>query len=981
VGPSIAEKVRKNQQDESLFRRLDASIDGEVRFDPLTRTIYSTDASIYEITPLCVVLPRNADDVVKTVTICRDSGIAVIPRGAGTGLTGGAVGHGVLIDFSHHMDNIGRLDIKAQTVDVEPGVVLDDLNAFVAPHGLHFAPDVATSTRATVGGMIANNSCGAHSIVHGRTVDHVAGLAVVIGDGQVMTFGHAPEAMPKLSPEARRQREHLQTQLARLRNENHEEIRRRFPKHPRSSGGFSLNRLGDPGKKIDPVQILCGSEGTLGIVVGATLKLKPLPKLTGLVLLHYAKLRDALVATQHVLKHKPAAVEVIDHLILDARRNNPNLARRTPFIQGDPQAVLIVEFTGDSEESLLAHIARMTSNPKSIANAYATPSLLDPDEQLETWNLRKHGLGLLMSKPGDRQPYAFVEDTAVDPERLADYIDRFDEILSREGIEEVGHYAHASAGCLHIRPVLNLKDAEDIAKMRRVADAVDDLVIEFGGVITGEHGDGILRSARLEKFYGPKIVSVFKEIKELFDPDGILNPGKIVNPLDMTEHLRYGSTFQSRDIKTYLDFSKFGGVSALAEMCSGVGACRQKNVGTMCPSFRATGDETHTTRARANALRVALSNRGLIDGLDDPHLAKVMDLCISCKACKSECPTGVDMARIKAEFLARRNLREGVPRRSRLIAAMPALARWGSLFPRTSNLVMQSTPFRAFMERRFGLDRRVPPPKVAKQTFHAWFARHREKQAEKRDSRGQVVYFVDTWTNHFVPQTGRAAVKVLEAVGFEVLCPPVQCSGRPMISHGLLAQAKQLAQANIRILSRIGSPQTPIVGTEPSCLLTLVDEYPQLVRTLQARQIASRACTIETFLRRILDEHPDALKFKKPSSPLLYHGHCQQKALVGPEDAVALMKRVFGESASQIEAGCCGMAGSFGHEVEHYDVARAIGEEVLFPAVRQRGQAFIAASGFSCLMQIRHHTDADPKHLVEYIAEALEVEEDNHAQV
>jgi FAD/FMN-containing dehydrogenase/Fe-S oxidoreductase len=942
-----------------------------VRFDKLSRTLYSTDASIYEIIPLGVVLPRSMNDVVKTVKACRESGTAIIPRGAATGLTGGAVGSGVAIDFSLFMDRIGRVDVDARTVEVEPGVVCDELNVHLAPTGFHFAPDVATGNRATIGGMIANNACGAHSLTYGRTVDHVLSMTVVLSDGEVVRFGRdgAEDVAPAgTSPERRRSIEQV---LSRIRDENFEEIDKRYPKVLRSNGGYGLDRLGPPGTPADPMKILCGSEGTLGVIVGATLNLTPLPKRKALVLLHFSDLLDSLSVVPAILKHEPAAVELVDRMILDAGRRIPAMARRCGFLQGDPGAVLIVEFFGENEEELVEQTDRLAADQDATAGSFAKVNIFDSVRQQDVWQLRKSGLGLLMSRPGDNQPYAFVEDSAVDPIHLREYIERFADVLRSEGVQQAGYYAHAGVGCLHVRPVLNLKKADDVERMRRIADAVSSMALEYGGAMTGEHGDGIIRSCWIEKMYGREIVAAMKEVKQLFDPAGLMNPGKIVDPWPMAENLRFGPSWRDKHVKTHLDFSEHNGMVGLASMCSGVGVCRQKSGGTMCPSYQATRDETHSTRARANALRIAMSNRGLLDGLDDPCLKEVLDLCLACKACKSECPTGVDVAKLKYEFLARRNLREGVPARSRLVASMPQFARTASHFPRTSNLIMQSWLVRSLMERWYGLDRRVPPPRFAARSFRSWLRNHRKQRRDAEVQRGRVIYFVDTWTNYFVPQVGMATVKLLEAAGFEVICPPTVCCGRPAISHGLLAEAKQLADVNLRILLPISRPNVPIVGTEPSCVATLVDEYPDLLRVAGADRIASQTSTIESFLLRLLEADPDALKFRKPDRELLYHAHCHQEALFGSEDAVALMKKAFGDMASEIDSGCCGMAGSFGHEVEHYDVAKAVGEDRLFPTIRNHPNAEIAISGFSCRTQIEHHTKTRPRHLVECLAEML----------
>jgi FAD/FMN-containing dehydrogenase/Fe-S oxidoreductase len=950
-----------------LAARLRRELAGDVRFDALIRTIFSTDASIYEIIPTGVVFPRSVDDVVRTVRACAEAGVPVVGRGGGTGLAGGAIGSGLIVDFSRHMQRIGRLDVEARTVEVEPGVVLDELNAALAPHGLHFAPDVATSSRATIGGMIANNSCGAHSVVFGRTVDHVTRLDLLTAEGELVSFGDGGTAR------GADRRRAFETRLAELRDENFDEIDRRFPKILRSNGGYGLDRLGPPGMPADAIKILCGSEGTLGIIVGATLRLTPLPKRTGLVVLHYGKLLDSLGAVPAILAHKPAAVELVDRLILHARHMLPAVEKRCHFLEGDPEAILVVEFYDEDEAAIAARVDRLLADAGAMHGTYATRRVLDRAGQADVWNLRKAGLGLLLSRPGDVQPYDFVEDTAVDPTKLRDYIEKFMQIVEREGISETGYFAHASVGCLHVHPAIRLKTADDVEQMRRIADAVCSLVIEFGGAMTAEHGEGILRSSFIERMYGPQIVAVFREVKRLFDPHNRMNPGKIVDPLPMTANLRHGPTYHAHEVKTHLDFSAHGGMAGLASMCSGVGQCRQRLTGTMCPSYQATGDERHTTRARANALRVALSDRGLLHGLDDPHLAEVMDLCLACKACKSECPTGVDMAKLKYEYLARRNLREGVPPRARMFAMMPARAALAVRMPRIANFIAQSGIVRRWMERTYGIDSRIPPPRFATQTFRTWFARHARSRARQPAPRGPVVYFVDTWTNYFLPSIGVAAVRLLEAAGFEVLCPRVACCGRPAISQGLLAEAKRGAEANVRLLARLAREGVPIVGTEPSCILTLCEETPQFVPTPAARHIAGQSMMIESFLARLLELDPAALQFRDDARArrILYHGHCHQKAQVGTEHAVALMRAAFGDAAREIPSGCCGMAGAFGHEVEHYDVAQAVGEHRLFPAVRERGDAAIAVSGFSCRHQIEHHTHAPAVHLVEHLAAAL----------
>jgi len=1051
----------------ALEAELRGAIRGEVRFDRLTRAIYATDASLYQIFPLGVVLPRCIDDVVATVNLCRERGLSIVPRGAGTGIAGGAVGRGVQIDFSKYLNRISAIDPQSRTVQVEPGVVLDDLNAALSPCGLHFPPDVATASRATIGGMIANNSCGAHSVCYGRTVDYVVELTVVLSDGSVVTWPHHPYADLPAEParpqggrsvrggaapaepwRANREGEapaepppakpgsagasparsaiaaRIEHELDRIRAQYRDEVFARYPRVMRRNGGYALDRL-CTSEPVNPATIVCGSEGTLCLVVGATLRLTPPSRCKALIVAHFDAVLDALAATPLMLQHRPAAVELVDKLILAAGAPQVPESARGQFLSGLPAAVLICELYDDDADELRRRMQALETDLAAASAGYARRVVCDANVQQAVWDLRNRGFGLLMSRPGDRQPYEFIEDAAVDPSRLRDYIAELDATLAEEGVTEVGHYAHASVGVIHVRPVLNLKDPADVQRLRRIAQRTTQLVLKYGGAMTGEHGDGLVRSEWLETMYGPTIVRAFREVKQAFDPHGLFNPGKIVDPLPMDENLRHalatpphpepqpgwygrparpssgetGETPRPRSartlsVQTHLDFARHGGMAGLAGMCSGVGQCRQKLVGTMCPSYMATLDEKHTTRARANALRIALSDGDLLDGLDDPALDEVMELCLLCKACRTECPTGVDMARLKCEWLAHRNATRGVSRSPRFFATAARHARLGSRFPRIANVLSQNPLARRILEWRYGLDRRVPPPRFATPTFRRWFA---SRTPAAPGHRGRVVYFVDTWTDCYWPQVGIAAVRLLEAARFEVLVPELECCGRPLISKGFLAEAAELARRNVERLADLVEQGAWVVGSEPSCLLTLIDEYPQLVRTLAARKLAGRTMIIESLLARLLRDEPQAIAFAPPqpggvgaarstrtesSAPatstsaagpkrILYHGHCHLKALVGTADVLSLLNSVPGWNATEINSGCCGMAGSFGHERAHHDVARAIGEQRLFPAVRNRGDAAIAVSGFSCREQIAHHTGLAPWHVLELVAQRL----------
>lgn len=945
------------------FDELRSAVTGEVRTDTLTRGLYATDASIYEMLPDAVVLPRTVADVAACVRFCAAQHVPLTPRGAGTGLSGGCVNHGVVLDVSRHLNRIVDIDPARRTARVEPGVVLDELNAALKPHGLHFSPDVATGNRATVGGMIGNNSAGAHSIVMGRTSDHVLGVEVVLSDGSMACWGTGNGTTDNAL--ARQ----CEGTLAEVLRTHGDEIAARFPKVFRRNGGYALDRLRADNGRVNVEQLMVGSEGTLGVVVAATVNLLPLPKEKGLVVVAFDDLLKSLAAVPAILQHGPAAIELVDKLILDGTRDNPAMQRKRWFLEGDPAAVLIIELYDEDRAQLERRLRALADDMRAQTIGYAQSIVLEPAQQADIWDVRKAGTGLLMSQPGDTQPYDFIDDCAVDPARLHDYIKQLNEILAEEAVPRTGYYAHASVGLLHVRPALNLKTREGVEKLRRIADRTSQLVREFKGAMTGEHGEGLVRSEWIERMFGAQLVGAFGQVKTAFDPHNLFNPGKIVAPLRMDENLRYGPGFATDKPLTMLDFSAHGGMAGLAEMCSGIGECRKRLVGTMCPSYMATGDEQHTTRARANALRLALSNRKLLDGLADPALEDVFDLCLACKACKTECPTGTDMTKLKSEWLHHRNERLGVPRRSRLIASSISMAAWGCHFAPLSNWVMQAKAVRVIMEHLFGLDRRVPPPVFARQTFRQWLKKRPAPVA--RPGQPEVVYFVDTWTNFYEPQVGQATVKVLEALGYRVLVPPSACCGRPLISKGLLREAKALAERNLEVLGPFAEREIPIVGTEPSCISVLTDEMPQFVRHDVAKRIAGCALNIDAFVAARLREKPDVLAFNPDGLKLLFHGHCHQKALTGTADAMAVLRACTNGAATEINSGCCGMAGAFGHEVEHYDVAKAVGEQRLFPAVRARGAAQIAVAGFSCRHHITHHTDARPRHLIEYLADAL----------
>ena len=940
-----------------LAQQLAERIEGDVRFDRYSRLLYSTDASIYQIEPLGVVIPKHRDDVEQTIRLAAQAGVPVLPRGGGTSLAGQAVGEAVILDLSKYMNRVLELNVPERWVRVQPGIVQDGLAAYLKHHGVRFGPETATSNRANLGGMIGNNSAGARSLIYGKTVDNVIEVRAILADGTEAVFGPVwrRDLASKTagdSLEAKIYREAL-----RLGEEYRPEIEKRYPRIPRRVSGYNLDELLDP-DEVNLAKLIVGSEGTLATVVEAKLELVPLPAATGLAVLHFDGLLPALEAAFDALELGPSAVELVDEMVLDLARQSLEYSRRLQFVQGEPKALLVIEFNGGSEREVISKLEALES--RLGRRAQAVVRVLDAAEQANVWKVRKAALPLLLGRPGDHKPIAFVEDTAVAPERLSEYIRRFNEVLA--GSQTVGSfYAHAGAGCLHIRPLINLKEGSEVRKMRRLAEEISDLVLEFGGAMSGEHGDGLARSQFNQKMFGPKLYEAFQRLKTAFDPQGIMNPGKVVDAPPMTENLRYGASYRTISLPTFFPYRKEGGFARAVELCNGAGVCRKKLEGTMCPSFMVTQEEEHSTRGRANALRAVLDGRLDPKELTGERLYRVMDLCISCKGCKAECPSNVDMARLKSDFLALYYREHPHPLRDRMFSQVEALGRLGVAAAPFSNWVAGNSLFRWALERWGGIDRRRSLPPFARQTFADWFE---SRQPSSGNHRFKVVLFHDTFMNYNDPEIGIAATRLLEAAGFDVLLVPKRCCGRPAISKGLLAEARSLAQANVEILYPYVQQGHAIIGCEPSCLLSLRDEYPDLVPGPESEAVAKRSFLIEEFL--------SGLKMKFPASPkeILVHGHCHQKALSGIDPLVRFLKQT-GSRVEVVDSGCCGMAGSFGYEREHFDVSLEMAKRRLLPAVRQASlETVVAAPGTSCRHQIRDGTGRKAYHPAEIVARA-----------
>lgn len=952
---------------EELARALEERVEGEVRFDDTSRILYSTDASMYQITPIGVVLPRHAQDVVETVRLAAERRVPLLPRGSGTSLAGQCVGAALVLDFTRYMHGILELNAAEGWVRVQPGVILDELNLFLKPHGLQFAPDVATSNRASIGGMMGNNSCGARSLLYGRTVDHVLEQRVVLADGSEAHFS-------EVTPEEWERRGRVETsegriyrEVGRLCREHADEVDRRFPRIMRRVGGYNLDEIVRRGRH-NLACLAVGSEGTLVTVTEAKLRLVSAPRHTGLLVSHFSDLLAALEATPGIVGHGPAAVELVDRIILDLTRANLDLAQDRAFLQGDPEAVLVTEFYGDTEDEVEDRLRELAAELERQGAGYAHVPLTDPSGKRSVWNVRKAGLGLLMGMKGDAKPVGFVEDTAVAPECLADYIRDFRALLGEYGLDAC-YYAHASVGCLHVRPILNLKQRADRERMREISGRVAELVLRYGGAMSAEHGDGLARSEWQERMFGAELYGAFRELKRAFDPQGIMNPGKIVDAPPMNESLRFGGEYHPLPVVTHLDFTRDGGFARAVEMCSGVGACRKKTDGTMCPSYRATMEEAHSTRGRANMLRTVLSGAAGPPDLADPRLHPVMDLCIECKACKSECPSNVDMAKLKYEFLAHYHAKHGTPLRTRMFAHVARLGRLGTAAAPLANWVLERGWVRELLHRWVGIDRRRKLPPFARETFARWWCRH--VPDPRAGTRGEVIFLPDTFTAYHEPEVGSAAVRVLEAFGYRVRLLPLRCCGRPMISKGLLKEARENAAFNVRLLADEMKRGVPLVGVEPSCVVAFKDEYAEFGLGFAAVEVGGNTWMLEDFLAA---RHGDDRELPYGSTPrdVRLHGHCQQKAVVGTARAVRALRMVPGYRVTEIPSGCCGMAGSFGYEREHYEVSLQIGELGLLPHIRAAPEdALIVAPGTSCRQQIRDATGRTALHPAQALALAL----------
>jgi FAD/FMN-containing dehydrogenase/Fe-S oxidoreductase len=976
--------------DSSLAARLKREIRGDVLFDAASRGRYSTDASIYQIEPVGVVVPRTEEDALAAFRIAVDEGVPVLPRGGGTSQCGQSVGAALVIDHSKYLDRIVGFDPAARTAAVQPGVVLDQLNTFLKPHGLWYPVDVSTSAQATIGGMAGNNSCGSRSIQYGNMVHNVRAIDAVLPDGSEYAFGEVTgDAGETEGPAGYRE---LVKKIRAIASREAEEIEHRVPKLLRRVGGYNLDRM--LGERFNLSHLLVGSEGTLAYSRRIHLDLAPLPKHKTLGVCHFPAFYKAMEAPQHIVKLRPAAVELVDRtMIALARANSTFRPAVEQAIKGDPDAILLVEFAGDDRDEQLLKLRQLTELMGDLGFPGGVVEITDARLQRDVWEVRKAGLNIMMSMKGDGKPVSFIEDCAVPLEHLAEYTQRLTQVFEKHGTKGTW-YAHASVGCLHVRPVLDMRK-EGAAQMRRIAEEAAELVKQYKGTYSGEHGDGLVRSEWIEPFFGPKLTRAFGEIKDLFDPKGLMNPGKIVRPSKQDDRslFRYQPGYRTIPLKTALDWSEWGGFDKAVEMCNNNGHCRKFDAGTMCPSYRVTREEQHLTRGRANTLRLALSGQLGPDALVSDELYATLDLCVSCKGCKRECPTGVDMAKMKVEFLHHYRKRHGLGLRDRLVAYLPRYAPLASRFAPLMNALQGAAKgFLGFARGRSlpkwrrdillaasPASRAEPAPPPRRRGEKSQLPHVPRGGGVERRRGGEVVLLLDTFSRYFEPENARAALAVLQAAGYQVRLPQPAgggrplCCGRTFLAAGLVDEAKTEARRMIETLKPYVERGVPVVGLEPSCVLGLRDEFLSMHPAGEAAEVALHSYLFEEFLACELEAGRLRLDFKPlPQKKALLHGHCHQKAFAVMPDIERVLKLIPGLEVETIESSCCGMAGAFGYEAAHYEISMKMAELSLLPRVRRAAtNELIVADGTSCRHQIRDGAGRSAVHVAQVLQRAL----------
>jgi FAD/FMN-containing dehydrogenase/Fe-S oxidoreductase len=961
-----------------LETRLRRELEGEVMFDRFSRGRYATDASIYQIEPVGVVVPKGRDDVAAALGIAREEGVPVLPRGGGTSQCGQTVARALVLDCSKYMDEIVALDVASRRVRVQPGVVMERLNQRLRRHQLWFPVDVSTGDRATIGGMTANNSCGARSIRYGNMVHNVRAIDAILADGTEARFAEVPgnlgpndgvrtDGEGEAAPERYRD---LVRDMRALHRRESDEIERCFPKVQRRVGGYNIDMISDSGHNM--AHLLVGSEGTLAFFTEIELDLQPIPLHRVLGICHFPSFYKAMDAAQHIVKLDPAAVELVDRTMIELARDNPVFRPVVErFVQGDPDAILLCEFAGDDPAENLRRLRALVELIGDLGFPGAVVEATDPAFQSAVWNVRKEGLNIMMSMKGDGKPVSFIEDCAVGLEDLAEYTDRLTRVFEKHGT--VGTwYAHASVGCLHVRPVLNLKQELGAKQMRAIAEEAFAMVREYKGSHSGEHGDGLVRSEHHEAMFGPRIVRAFEEVKDNFDPTGLFNPGKIVRPTKMDDRslFRFKPGYRQLPLDSALDWSEWGSFASAVEMCNNNGACRKSDPDVMCPSYRATGDEQHLTRGRANTLRLALSGQLGPDALVSEEMHETMALCVSCKGCRRECPTGVDMARMKIEFLHHYKKRHGLSARDRIVAYLPRYAPHAARLAPLLNLRNRMPGLAALGERFLGLSARRQLPE--------WSSAPYRGSTDTGPAGGRnVVLLVDTFNRYFETENAFATERVLARAGYRVTTPEPAvgrplCCGRTFLAAGLVDEARAEARRMLDALAPAVAAGTPVIGLEPACLLTLRDEFPAMLPGAATEALAAHAQLFEEFVASETASGRFALPLRAmPGQTALLHGHCHQKAFGTAGAAAKALSLIPELKVETFDSTCCGMAGSFGLEAEHYDISMKIGELGVLPKMRAASpDTLLAACGTSCRHQIAEGAGREARHIVRILDEA-----------
>ncbi len=974
----------KNRNMQPNFNELKSQLEGDLFNDNVQRVLYSTDASQYKEMPLAVTRPKTIDDIKKIIAFARTNNTSVIPRGAGTSLAGQVVGPGIVVDVSKYMNRILEFNEKERYVIIEPGVVLAELNQFLAEFGMQFGPETSTANRCVIGGMLGNNSCGLHSLVYGSVREHILEVDAVLSDGSETTFKALSKAefQQKLNGNQNSLEKAIYTNINKILSDqqNQNEIREKFPdpKLTRRNMGYAIDSLlnseiyTEGGEPFNFCKLLAGSEGTLAFSTRLKLNVIPLPpKHKGLVCAHFETLEEALQGNLIALKHKPTAIELMDDAVMQAAKQNIEQRKNRFFVKGDPGALLMIEFSFETQEELESTAAKLEKDLRKAGLGYHYPLVTGADKIKQVWALRTAGLGLLANIPGDRKGVPGIEDTAVHPKYLPDYIADFKKVLKKLELESV-YYAHIATGEIHFRPLINFKDPKDVELFNSLMNEVAILVKKYRGSMSGEHGDGRVRGKFIPFMLGEKNYELVKAVKNAWDPKNIFNPGKIVDTPPITENLRVIPGKPIPEYTTNFDFSKNKGYFRSIEKCNGSGDCRKSDKigGTLCPTFMATRDEDKSTRGRANILREFLYNNEKKQAFKHREIYDILDLCISCKACKSECPSNVDMAKLKAEFLQHYYDIHGVPLRSKLIAYLPRLNKLAMVFRPISNVMMNTSLTKSLI----GFSTKREVPKLSKITLNRWAGNGINKSEET--PKGTVYLFNDEFTNYNESDIGIKAILLLTKLGYEVKIPTTKESGRTYLSKGLVRTAKKIANENIKLLKDIISEDTPLVGIEPSAILAFRDEYPELAEAdLQqsADMLAENSFLIEEFISAEIDKgNINAEDFTQEPKKILLHGHCQQKVVASTGPTKKLLSLPKNYTVEEIPSGCCGMAGSFGYEKEHYELSMRIGEMVLFPAVRNaQHETLIVAPGTSCRHQIKDGTKKQALHPVEVMYEAL----------